>query len=306
MSEMQTLKDFYIRRKKFAGYIETIVQYTSNNENIIVNKHKNDYMNFHMHDFFEFNYLFKGECNNLFESGSVNMQAGDFIIITPDAMHSLFVDNNSLMYNFLVSKNFLFELFSKIMDCENTVLLEFIKKIKKENSPFYIHIKASDETSRILSNIINVNEQINKPLVLEALVTELILAVAQDKDNSVLSTSTIEGKNILKNILTKMETDYQTVSLDTIAKDFGYSKAHLCKLFKKHYNRTFQTKLNEIRILHAKKLLSDTNMPITDISYKIGFESIEYFYRLFKKSCGQTPNNYRNKVRNERTIKEEE
>ena len=136
MSEMQTLKDFYIRRKKFAGYIETIVQYTSNNENIIVNKHKNDYMNFHMHDFFEFNYLFKGECNNLFESGSVNMQAGDFIIITPDAMHSLFVDNNSLMYNFLVSKNFLFELFSKIMDCENTVLLEFIKKIK-EQEPKY-------------------------------------------------------------------------------------------------------------------------------------------------------------------------
>ena len=306
MSEMQTINDFYVSRKKFSGYVETILQYTEKNETVIVNIHSNAYMNFHMHDFFEFNYLFKGECNNLFESGSVNMQAGDFIIITPDAMHSLFVDDNSLMYNFIVSKTFLFELFSRIKNCENDVLLEFIKKTKKENSPSYIHIKASDETSRVLDNIINVKAQINKSLVLEALITELILAVAQNNDNAILSTATIEGKNILKNILTKMKAEYQTVSLDTIAKDFGYSKAHICKLFKKHYNSTFQTKLNEIRILHAKKLLSDTNMSVTDISYKIGFESTEYFYRLFKKSCNETPNGYRSKVHNEQTIKEEE
>ena len=95
-----------------------------------------------------------------------------------------------------------------------------------------------------------------------------------------------------------MESEYQTVSLDTIAKDFGYSKTYICVLFKKHYNSTFSAKLNEIKILHAKKMLIDTNMSIADISYKLGFESIEYFHRLFKKTCGETPNSYRKNQNN--------
>lgn len=294
ISMEKTEKTFdFAQKKGFRGYTEILSQYTGEGANVVVNHHSNDYMNFHSHDFLEINYILSGQCSNLFESGSVDMQEGDFILIHPDSMHSLFVDNTSRVYNFLVSKAFAFDFFSKIKDCENANFLEFIKRIKKENAPAYLHIKGSDETEKIAADIINVKNQVNKALYLESLLYQLLLTCAKNEDNAILSEATIEGKDVLKNIFTKMESEYQTISLDSVAKDFGYSKTYICILFKKHYNSTFSAKLNEIKILHAKKMLLDTNMPISDISYKLGFESIEYFHRLFKKTCGETPNSYR-------------
>lgn len=288
----------FVQKKGFHGYTEILSQYTGEGANVVINAHSNVYMNFHSHDFFEINYISSGQCSNLFESGSVDMQEGDFILIHPDSMHSLFVNNTSKVYNFLVSKTFVFDFFSRIKDCENASFLEFIKRIKKENAPAYLLIKGSDETTKIATSMINVKKQLNKALYLECLLSQLLLTCAKNTDNTFLSEATIEGKDVLKNIFTKMESEYQTVSLDTIAKDFGYSKTYICVLFKKHYNSTFSAKLNEIKILHAKKMLIDTNMSIADISYKLGFESIEYFHRLFKKTCGETPNSYRKNQNN--------
>ena len=59
MSEMQNLNDYYKSRKGYAGYTETIRQYTGTGENIVENLHSNNHMNFHTHDFFEINYIKK-------------------------------------------------------------------------------------------------------------------------------------------------------------------------------------------------------------------------------------------------------
>ena len=106
----------YSVNKGFYGYVERLQQYATKGENIVINTHSNHFMNFHLHDFYEINYIYKGECDNLFEHGTIHMTEGDFIIISPDAMHSLFVDDTSLVYNFLISKSFLHNLFNKITD----------------------------------------------------------------------------------------------------------------------------------------------------------------------------------------------
>ena len=96
----------FAKNKGFRGYTETLSQYTGEGANVVINVHSNSHMNFHSHDFFEINYISTGQCSNLFESGSVDMQEGDFILIHPDSVHSLFVNNASKVYNFLISKGF--------------------------------------------------------------------------------------------------------------------------------------------------------------------------------------------------------
>jgi AraC-like DNA-binding protein len=49
--------------------------------------------------------------------------------------------------------------------------------------------------------------------------------------------------------------------------------------------------LNE-KIKYAKKLLSNPNMHIAEVSYATGFEDANYFIRLFKKYEGVTPKQY--------------
>ncbi|KRE49756.1 helix-turn-helix domain-containing protein [Paenibacillus sp. Soil724D2] len=51
--------------------------------------------------------------------------------------------------------------------------------------------------------------------------------------------------------------------------------------------------LNHTRIHHAKRLLTNTNMPILEISEAVGFNSFSNFGRSFKKVVGSTTRSFR-------------
>lgn len=295
MKKMQINDQLHPVSKGYIGYVEHLAQYTGEGANVVVNIHKNSRMNFHMHDFYEINYVTAGECNNLFEDGPLAMKQGDFVIVHPSAMHSLFVDNGSEVYNFLVSREFIYGLFSRIKECENAEFSRFFRASRKEGFK-YLYVSNKKTTAAIAKNLISAKKSSVRPLLYEALMQELLLAVSQMKRGVYLSKSTVQGTAVLQNILIRMQYDYKTITLDDMAKEYGYSKAHICKLFRLHYDTTFSQKLNQIRILHAQKLLSDTHMPVTEIAYALGFDSPEYFHRLFKKICLESPGSYRLKA----------
>lgn len=54
--------------------------------------------------------------------------------------------------------------------------------------------------------------------------------------------------------------------------------------------------LNEMLLLEAKVLLKQTNMTISEISYKIGKNEISDFARFFKAQTGMKPSEYRTLV----------
>jgi YesN/AraC family two-component response regulator len=53
--------------------------------------------------------------------------------------------------------------------------------------------------------------------------------------------------------------------------------------------------INETRIIKAQHLLIETENSVADIAEKTGFTNSSYFYRMFKKFNGVTPNDYRRK-----------
>lgn len=56
---------------------------------------------------------------------------------------------------------------------------------------------------------------------------------------------------------------------------------------------TFTDYLNSLKVEHACKLLTETNLSIIDISLSTGFEDQSYFTKVFKKAKGVTPKMYR-------------
>lgn len=77
------------------------------------------------------------------------------------------------------------------------------------------------------------------------------------------------------------------------ARLFHMNKDYLCRKFKEAYGVSMVTRLNEIRIEHAKKLLRSSSAKITDIAIQIGYHDEKYFIRTFKKCTGMTPSEYR-------------
>ena len=73
------------------------------------------------------------------------------------------------------------------------------------------------------------------------------------------------------------------------------TREHLSRSFKKYYGVTLTDYINDLRINYASNLLINTNIPIIDICFSCGFQSMSYFYRVFKKKNGTTPNIFREK-----------
>jgi len=81
--------------------------------------------------------------------------------------------------------------------------------------------------------------------------------------------------------------------LDEMCDDLHLSKFYACHIFKKVTKMTIMEYLIERRISEAKKLLSHTNKPISDIAMSTGFSSFSLFSRTFSKLTGCTPLEYR-------------
>lgn len=70
-----------------------------------------------------------------------------------------------------------------------------------------------------------------------------------------------------------------------------------CRFFKKQTGKTFTQFVNEIRITHACKLLSETSRSISDICFDCGFNNFAHFNKQFKKGTEQNPSQYRAKFK---------
>lgn len=77
----------------------------------------------------------------------------------------------------------------------------------------------------------------------------------------------------------------------------GLSPAHISREIKKHFGLTPTAWINEARLGWAARQLQLGEEPIVDISIACGFESLAYFYKLFQKKYGQTPQVYRLRAR---------
>lgn len=105
-------------------------------------------------------------------------------------------------------------------------------------------------------------------------------------------------RNALKksDVLNCIETQcYQEdFSLQKMADIFCVSAPVLSRFIKASLGITFTDYVTQKRIRMAEKLLSNTEMPITQIIEQIGYNNINNFYRRFKLLNGITPSAYRN------------
>lgn len=89
----------------------------------------------------------------------------------------------------------------------------------------------------------------------------------------------------------------EKILLDNICFLFGTNKTSLCRDFKAEYGTTVLSYINGLKIKEAKSRLRNNKLSVTEISEALGFNSIHYFCRLFKKSTGLTPKEYTKTIR---------
>lgn len=106
------------------------------------------------------------------------------------------------------------------------------------------------------------------------------------------------GRNdLLSEILAYMNKRItEPITIEEICHEFYISRSSLQALFKTHLNTSPKNYLLNIKLQKSKELIRQEQYTISEIAYMLGFSSIHYFSRLFKKYFNTTPSAYSRKI----------
>ncbi len=100
--------------------------------------------------------------------------------------------------------------------------------------------------------------------------------------------------NVINNIKTYIHKNLnKTLTLEKIASLFFLNPSYCSYLFKEKTGINFVDYVNHARIDKAKELLKTSDEKVYKIAKSLGFENTKYFFRVFKKITGMTPEEYR-------------
>lgn len=85
----------------------------------------------------------------------------------------------------------------------------------------------------------------------------------------------------------------QPMTLEDVCRYMGLNCAYFCRLFRTSTGITFTEYLNALRVRKSAEMLSGSSKSVTEISMDVGFSTVAYYNRVFKKYMKCTPTVYR-------------
>ena len=242
----------------------------------------------HKHQRIEINYVKKGSCILHLDNESVTFREGETMIITSNVNHLFEAGSEGAT---LMQLEFLPDIFSlfnlnvslKESNLSNTSALLF----SEENR--LIKIVNNIRIVRTIQRIINELE-VKSPHYQYLVVmyyAELLILIYRHMDEAYLPTCT--NDSLRKAIAYIRLNYYSNINVKNVAEHIGISERQLRRMFSQHLNLSPLDYLNQTRINKAVELLRNTNMSIKEVCFQCGFQSPQYFSRVFKQQMSISP-----------------
>jgi len=165
-------------------------------------------------------------------------------------------------------------------------------KLDHENYFFYNNVELAGTINKLIKECMG--DSITKDAIADLTLQELIIRIIQTQtakrfDNEKIIDANSPITPSIEYIKTNIR---ETISLKALSDKACMSTTSFYRYFKRELGMSpIEYILNE-KIKYAKKLLSNPNVHVNEVSYATGFEDCNYFIRLFKKYEGVTPKQY--------------
>ena len=220
----------------------------------------------------------------------------DILLIGADVPHSSHFYKENKNEGKVIILKFPMDIFpekiSELPDYKN--IANILKQ--SQNGLLFQDKELGKEVLKILSEM----ESTKRTFRINQLFTILDILEQSKEKTFVCKTAAEESTNFKKDSIQRVY-DYlhtnmtQEITLEQVAQHANMSVSALCRIFKTRTSTTIFEFLTKIRLDNVCKLLICTNLPITEIAYQSGFNSIGYFNRLFKGNFDISPSQYRKK-----------
>jgi AraC-like DNA-binding protein len=96
-------------------------------------------------------------------------------------------------------------------------------------------------------------------------------------------------------ILTRDIDEFETLDVNSVAREFGINRSYLSQKFRMDMGSSLSDYILLVKILRSTTILERSKrITVGEIAVMMGFNSANYFNRIFKKVLGTTPGRYRN------------
>ena len=253
-----------------------------------------------LHDFWEFLYVDKGEIEVLAGETRHLLKQGTIIFHKPNEFHSFYSYHgtapNLIVMTFDCQSQAMKHFEHKVIclqDEQRNLLAQMIKEgANAFHFPFcYPLVRNENQLSGCEQLIKNYLEIFLIQLLRKGTITDNIgslSSLAKEKDQDELTQSIIQF----------MEERLDTkVTLTELSQSLHVAKTILKEVFKKHTGHSIMVYFTQMKIERAKVFIRDDVHNFTEIAQKLGFSSVHYFSKKFKKSIGMNPSEYAKSVK---------
>ena len=261
------------------------------------------------HDFWEFLYVDKGEIIVSADSEEYRLKKGDLIFHKPNEFHTVratgTVAPNLIVISFSLDSAVIDVFDTKIIhvdETERNLLADIIiearrcfegrlddpyqtRMIKKESDAF-----AAEQMLRILLEylLIHLVRRQSSPVLLNSRLPQQPLKTTKSRSDN----------EVFHRIIGYLEENIcEHLTLEQICKDNLIGRSQLQKLFQDKTANGVIEYFSKMKIDAAKQMIRTGHMNFTQISQQLGYSSIHYFSRQFKKLTGMTPSEYASSIK---------
>lgn len=259
----------------------------------IKNKGRSFQIPVHWHDELEIIYVKSGFLTVSISGESYIGKAGDAFVVSPGNLHLMGSQTGTVDYfTFLFPLKYISfrtddMLDDKLLEPLNSGHLMICPRVKdtaKELCEQLIEIymaKTDESESKIAA-------QIKTKVILLQFILEMW-------EKGLVIENDTNGRNIVeKEMVSYIQQNFTgKISLKEFGEQFHLSEKYISRYFKEHFHITLSQYITYLRLEHAKQLLQDTDMPVTEVALQSGYQNVSYFIRSFKKAYAVSPLKYR-------------
>lgn len=249
----------------------------------------------HWHDEFEIIYVKSGFLTVSISGENYIGKPGDAFVVSPGNLHFMGSQTGNVDYfTFLFPLKYISFRTDDILDDKlleplnsgHLIINPEIKDTVKEQCEQLVEIygaKKEESQSKITA-------QIKTKIILLQFILELW------KRGFIVENDTSGKNTVEKEMVSYIQQNFTgKILLKEFGEQFHLSEKYISRYFKEHFHITISQYVTYLRLEHAKHLLQDTDIPITEVAMQSGYQNVSYFIRSFKKTYGMSPLKYRNK-----------
>ena len=248
----------------------------------------------HYHDAYEIYYLLQGERNFFIKDRTYTITKGNLTFININDLHKTVDTKKGKIFYERILINFKKEFLDSILT--STVEKELSDLLNLNSSVITMDFEENRLIEELLFKMLKEEDSKlpNSKLYTKTLLLQLLITINRCVVNSTkMPKAELKNENIFR-IVRYLNSNYANkISLHSLCDEFFMSESHLSRSFKNVTGFNIINYLNIIRIKETQKLLIHSNKNITEIAYKVGYESITNFERVFKSMTSISPLKYR-------------